>query len=688
MAKDNDILIQVEIDAADSQKTLGGLEASIERLKELRDGQEIGSKAFDDLSKSIQKAESSIKDVELQFESLDFEQKLTAGSDAVVGLAGGFAAAEGAAALFGAESEALEETLAKVAGALALSQGLRDMANGIIAMRKLNVQGKIFQVVQKAGAAAQMVWNAAMAANPVGVIVIAVLALVAAIALLVIAFNDSGDAAQAAAEKEKEATEELTIIKEKELKLIERKRKELKLTSQVAQSELKRELDLLIAQGATDEELFKARKRQRKAANESLNETISLLKDQANATRELGNQEKKELDALLAINADNWSEEQLERSRELRKSIEVRRVEYQKLASQVKLTRQEQKNLFNEQIIDGIDSTKKLEREQQEASKKASDRRKQRAKEEDDLRVKRLAAELAAIKKESEAFASLMEQKETLENKFLETTLSNQERELNAVRDKFFTIIELSKKNNLDITLLEEAKEAELAAIREKFRADQEGIDLAAFDAKIAADLEDKAFRDQIQQEKLDDIEELRQVNLSAVNEGLDITMAAANSAKVINDAVLANQIKGLKDGDSQKEAFEKKAFERAKKIQIAQALIAGAQGVVNILSASSVIPEPFGTIYKVAQVAALAATTIAQVSKIRSTQFGGGSGSIGGAASAPSGGGGVPLNNISNTSNLVDQGNQEITQRVVVVESDITDAQTNAATVEDSASF
>jgi hypothetical protein len=81
--------------------------------------------------------------------------------DAVTGLAGGFVAAEGAMLLFNSESEALEETLRRVGGALALTSGLRDLANGVIAMRKFGLAAKI-------ATARQWALNVAMNANPIG----------------------------------------------------------------------------------------------------------------------------------------------------------------------------------------------------------------------------------------------------------------------------------------------------------------------------------------------------------------------------------------------------------------------------------------------------------------------------------------------------------------------------------------
>ena len=198
--------------------------------------------------------------------------------------------------------------------------------------------------------------------------------------------------------------------------------------------------------------------------------------------------------------------------------------------------------------------------------------------------------------------------------------------------------------------------------------------------AEIAEmDAESAEKRAKAEQERIDNI-----------NKGLDTATTAADGLMALNDVVLANQIKGLEEGDSRRVELERKAFERSKKIQIAQALISAAQGVVSILSTKSTIPDPFGTVYKVVQIASLAATTAAQISKIKSAQFGGGaSGSIGsvGGGGASAGASGVPINNISNTASLIDQEQQNVTQ-VVVVETDITNTQNTVAAVTESATF
>ena len=108
-------------------------------------------------------------------------------------MAGGFAAASGAMALMGIESEAMEETLTKVASALALSSGLRDLGNGVIAFRKLGGAAKVYAVIQKGV-------NAVMNANPIFIIVAAITAAIAALALLEGAWFGVSKAEQEAAD--------------------------------------------------------------------------------------------------------------------------------------------------------------------------------------------------------------------------------------------------------------------------------------------------------------------------------------------------------------------------------------------------------------------------------------------------------------------------------------------------------
>ena len=160
-------------------------------------------------------------------------------------------------------------------------------------------------------------------------------------------------------------------------------------------------------------------------------------------------------------------------------------------------------------------------------------------------------------------------------------------------------------------------------------------------------------------------------------NASFDLAKPSINALMQINEAAAG-----------QSEASQRKAFERNKKLQIAQALMSGAQGIVNIWSGASTIPQPYDAIYKGIQTAVLVATTAAQISKIKKTKFQGGSTSAGGGG-VPSlnaaGSGSAPgLAPVSNTSTVVPQGDQQ----VFVTETDISATQNKVSVIEDQATI
>lgn len=65
-------------------------------------------------------------------------------------------------------------------------------------------------------------------------------------------------------------------------------------------------------------------------------------------------------------------------------------------------------------------------------------------------------------------------------------------------------------------------------------------------------------------------------------------------------------------------EAIRQQQFEAEKRFQVASALTNLASGVINILSAPSTIPDPFGALYKVGRIAFLTGTTAAQIAAIK----------------------------------------------------------------------
>ncbi len=63
--------------------------------------------------------------------------------------------------------------------------------------------------------------------------------------------------------------------------------------------------------------------------------------------------------------------------------------------------------------------------------------------------------------------------------------------------------------------------------------------------------------------------------------------------------------------------AIEKAEFEQQKRYRVAAAFASLAEGIINILSAPTTIPDPFGTLFKAVRIGILTATTTAQISAI-----------------------------------------------------------------------
>jgi hypothetical protein len=115
-------------------------------------------------------------------------------------------------------------------------------------------------------------------------------------------------------------------------------------------------------------------------------------------------------------------------------------------------------------------------------------------------------------------------------------------------------------------------------------------------------------------------------------------TQSALNSLQALSNAFFDVKRANLTKGSKEEIAAARKQFDINKGIAIAAATISGIQGVINTLSAQSVVPEPFGTALKVLTAAGLAAATVSNISKISSQKFDeGGGGGAGASASMPS---------------------------------------------------
>jgi len=258
-----------------------------DRLYELALAGKQGTQEFKDLLTSV----GNYRKVQIQTDMVvdnaatTLSQKLTGSLNAA---AGAFSLVQGSMALFGAESEDVEQAILKVQSAMAISQGVETITEGAKSVRALGAAIQSTTIFQKASSAAQYVWNAAMAANPIGLVVASIAALLVGGYKLIKFFQDSSAANEKAATATRKNTAAL---------------KEQSTSAAQSSNKLKTYNDqqyaLAQASGASSEEL-------RKLALKHKDEEVALNKKNAVLAQSTFLRER---DTLAALKNSNASDE-------------------------------------------------------------------------------------------------------------------------------------------------------------------------------------------------------------------------------------------------------------------------------------------------------------------------------------------------------------------------------------------
>ena len=175
-------------------------------------------------AKRASELKDQIGDAKSLVDAFNPDAKFKALTSSLSGVAGGFAAAQGAIALFGVESKEVEKALLQVQSAMALSQGLQAVGESIDSFKQLGAviaNSTIFlkanEMANKATAFAMRLFGVSVEATSVSFKVLkgAIAAtglglLVVAIGEIVAAFQNYSSAAEKAAEKQKQLNETIT----------------------------------------------------------------------------------------------------------------------------------------------------------------------------------------------------------------------------------------------------------------------------------------------------------------------------------------------------------------------------------------------------------------------------------------------------------------------------------------------
>ena len=249
------------------------LKTQLKEIKALLASGTLDSQTFNKLSIEAGQLQDRIADVSQRVKNLASDsQKLDALMSAAQGLVGGFAAVQGVAALLGDENEDLQKTMVKLQGAMSALAGIQAVANTLNKDSALSTtllgKANIFNTIQTGLATAgqyvyatavgtstgaMKLFRIALLATGVGAIIVGIIALANAMSNM----GDSTDEATEKLKKQNEEREKSIDLNREEADVYDKARK----VRSGGANDLKRELDLLIAKGATEKQIYEAGKK-------------------------------------------------------------------------------------------------------------------------------------------------------------------------------------------------------------------------------------------------------------------------------------------------------------------------------------------------------------------------------------------------------------------------------------------
>jgi hypothetical protein len=404
--------IEIDVNTGDSAKSLSDLRNEFKDIQKQLSGLTPGTEEYINALKRLGAVKDDIGDLKDEINAFaGADKKIAAVTNVMGGLANGFQAAQGAAALFGQDNEALNETMVKLQATMAITQGIQGLAGMGDSLKAVGNLLKSTTIGTQAAAVAQRIWNAAVNAfgGPIGAIIAALTSLVGVIALVVNAMGD-----------EDEAQKEVIKNREKELELMQEadkafaKEADFRKNLAAAQGKSAQEL------AALNEELSKQRI---KRIDEEIQASRRLINDRLARFRNADEEEKIELQKAnsetLKLMKD-LADERLSIQRNLQiESAKLETEANKASAEKSKEKAKEKKDDANKEFEEAVAEAERLaEIEFQRQQKQAE--REQKIEEERAARLKEMRdQQIAEQIKADEEYGKLLEEeaKKALENK-------------------------------------------------------------------------------------------------------------------------------------------------------------------------------------------------------------------------------------------------------------------------------
>jgi hypothetical protein len=408
---------------ADTKSLRGQLREAMMELVKLQNSAGASAQEIANAAKKAAELKDRIGDAKATIEAFDPDAKFKAFGQSIQGVAGAFAATQGALALVGVESAEVEKQLLKVQGALALSEGLNTVLASIDGFKNLGLVIKTnvlsaFASMKAAAISAFTTMRGALIATGVGAFAIALGLIVSnfdaikeAVLKVVPGLANVGKIFSGLVEK---VTDFVGITNQAERSL-----EKFTKTSERRKEGLESELKVMEAAGASEKALSDKRK-------EIVNTDLNVLRQKLKTNGEL-------------------SAEEMKKFRELKTELVVIDTKYNKSVTDANQKRNEEIAKQNKEAKDKADAEAK------------------KAKEEADKKAEEAAKEL---KKNKERVAS---EDEELRLRNADKFKSEQQIEEEAVLEKYTKQLDDRIKFGGDEAVIEEAKNEELQKIREKY---------------------------------------------------------------------------------------------------------------------------------------------------------------------------------------------------------------------------
>jgi len=417
-----------------------------------------------------------------------------------------------------------------------------------------------------------------------------------------------------------------------------------------------------------------------KSAEETANALTASSKDQRTTTDSLVTSALSAF-GLFASAADTQVKQQKEGAEEAKKNAKANAKIYEDEAKKLLKSAEETEK------VNGIksESEQKLEDEKKKISDKAAADAKKRREEE-------YKAEQDRLKNLQALYNEYLANIEAAETEYYDSLLTDQQREEQAVSDKFFNLIEQAKQHGDDTSILEAAQQKALTDIRKKFdderlakiaETEQKNLDLLRSYQELVLDeyqyqliqfedqqaekskklsealaaglITEQQFMDaqlelekqyaekekelnKAKEEAITDkkVEEINK-RTEAMNNYLNASLDSLNSISDLNSLVSDLAIQQA-EGDAEKqEKLRKQAFNRDKALQLGVATVQGIQAVQNAFTTGLKSPiTAVNPAYPYIQAALAGAVSAANIAKIAASKYGGG-GSVSAGGAAPS---------------------------------------------------